>query len=233
MMPDRLAVYPATGTKLGLPSWLGELAAGAAVRCLPIMAYPDNATRGDGHSVLLIPGFSSGDWAVLGLKRYLKRQGYRPFTAGLWFNPGPVPYLMRQLENKLLALSAGTRISLIGVSLGGDLARDLARRYPDRVRTVVTLCSPIRFPVVTPLAPFAWLFSPLFSPEWVARRHLIAEPLSIPVTAIHAERDGVVLREQCWLEPSPGARNVIVKARHMTVECAPQTLAAVAEALAV
>jgi len=123
-------------------------------------------------------------------------------------------------------------VTIIGVSLGGALARDLARRYPDRVRDVVTLCSPVRFPVTTPLAPFAWALAPLHARDWVARRHDNEKPLPMPVTAVHAVRDGIVLRAQCWLEPSPGARNVIVEARHMTVEAAPQALAAVAAALA-
>jgi pimeloyl-ACP methyl ester carboxylesterase len=182
--------------------------------------------------VLLIPGFSSGDWSLVRLKAFLERSGYRPATAGIWFNPGPTHQLMRRLENRLAALADGSKVTLIGVSLGGTLARDLARRHPDLVRAVITLCSPVRFPVTTPLAPFAWALSPFHAPEWVARRREIEQPLPVPVTALHAMKDGVVLREQCWLAEPSGGRNVVVGARHMTVASHPQALEAIAAALA-
>jgi pimeloyl-ACP methyl ester carboxylesterase len=188
--------------------------------------------RGDGRRVLLIPGFSSGDLALVRLKAFLDRCGYRPATAGIWFNPGPTRRLMRRLDDRLAALSADGKVTLIGVSLGGTLARDLARRHPDRVRAVITLCSPVRFPVTTPLAPFAWALAPFHAPEWVARRHDVEKPLPVPVTALHAAEDGVVLRDECWLDEACGGRNVIVGARHMTVVSHPQALEAIAAVLA-
>jgi pimeloyl-ACP methyl ester carboxylesterase len=139
---------------------------------------------------------------------------------------------MHRLENRLAALSGEGKVTLIGVSLGGTLARDLARRHPDQVRAVITLCSPVRFPVTTPLAPFASILSPFHVAEWVARRHDIEKPLPVPVTALHAMKDGVVLREQCWLAELSGGRNVVVGARHMTAASHPQALEAIAEALA-
>ena len=180
----------------------------------------------------MIPGFSSGDWAVTHLKHFLQRQGYRVYTAGIWYNPGPTPRLTRRLHAAFMRLSDNTKVMLIGISLGGMLARDLALRHPGRVRCVVTVCSPVRVPVITPLAPFAAVLAPFYAADWVARRHRIANPLPVPVTALHAVHDGVVLRDQCWLDDTGNARNVVVAGRHMTLECTPPGLAAVAEALA-
>jgi pimeloyl-ACP methyl ester carboxylesterase len=167
---------------------------------------------------------------LIRLAAFLSALDYRPETARIWFNPGPTHRLMARLEARLL--SARGKVSLIGVSLGGVLARDLARRHPEAVRNVITLCSPVRFPVATPLEPFARLLSPLLAPEWIARRHDIARPLPIPVTAIHATSDGVVHRDQCWLDASPGANNIVVRGRHMTIASNPDALAVVANALA-
>lgn len=193
---------------------------------------PNDLPRGDGRPVLIIPGFIAGDWALIRLVAFLDDLGYRPQTARILFNPGPTPALTLRLEAALLRTAALGKVSLIGVSLGGVLARDLARRHHKVVHSVITLCSPVRFPVTTPLEPFARVLSYFHDPEWIARRHDIALPLEVPVTAIHATQDGIVQRNQCWLENSDGARNVVVNGRHMTIASNPETLAAVAHALA-
>lgn len=230
-MPERLALFPPAGSALGVKSWLREVAAATVVTLNP-QPFPELGLRGGGRPVLVLPGFGSGDWSNVRLTAFLTAQGYRVANAGIWFNPGPVAALMRRVEKKLEALSDYGRVSLVGVSLGGVLCRDLARRHPEKVCAVVTLCSPVRFPVTTPLAPLARLLSPFHAASWLAHRHAIADPLPVPVTAIHVTNDGVVERAQCWLEPSPNARNVVVTGRHMMVQSNPEALRAVAEALA-
>jgi pimeloyl-ACP methyl ester carboxylesterase len=232
-MPERVAVFPPAGSPLGLRSWAREFAAAVAVTIHPASRPQGELPRGDGRAVLLIPGFASGDWTLVRLRTFLSELGYGPETAHVWFNAGPTPALMLRLENALLCLSTQGQVSLIGVSLGGVLARDLARRFPHAVRCVITLCSPVRFPVTTPLEPLARLLSPLYAPEWLSRRHDIALPLEVPVTAIHATSDGIVPRDQCWIADSPGCRNVVVNGRHMTIASNPESLAVIARALAI
>lgn len=231
-MPDRVAVFPPAGSALGFRSWAREFAAAIAVTLHPQPPPQGPLPRGDGSTVFVLPGFASSDWTVNRLTAFLSRMGYSPRTAGMWFNAGPTPALMQRLEERLLELSEHGKVSLIGVSLGGVLARDLARRYPQMVRGVITLCSPVRFPVTTPLEPLARLLSPFYAAEWVERRHAVARPLEVPVTAVHASCDGIVLRDQCWIEDSPSAQNVLVKGRHMTIASNPQALRVIAEALA-
>lgn len=230
-MPEGVAVFPPAGSPLGFRSWAREFAAAVCVTLCPAPRPAGEQPRGDGRTILVIPGFASSDWTVVRLTRFLSDLGYHPQTGRIWFNAGPTPALMARLERKLLHLSAQGKISLIGISLGGVLARDLARRFPDAVRSVITLCTPVRFPVETPLEPLARLLSPLHAPEWVSRRHDVALPLEVPVTAIHATSDGIVPRHQCWLADSPGACNVIVQGRHMTIASNPESLAAIARVL--
>src|SRR6059058_4143208 len=77
------------------------------------------APRGDGHSVLTLPGFLASDLSMAPMRRYLKELGY---DAHAW--------------------NMGRKVSIIGWSLGGVYARDLALQAPDMVRTIITLGSP-------------------------------------------------------------------------------------------
>jgi hypothetical protein len=231
-MTEKAAVFPSAKSGLGFCSWAREFAAAAFVTAFPQPLPQEDVPHGDGSPVLLIPGFLSGDWSTVRARVFLAAIGYRPETARLWFNPGPTQAMMAQLEETFLRLAGKQRVSLVGVSLGGVLARDLARRHASAVRCLVTLCSPVRFPVTTPLAPFARMLSPLHDPAWLARSRCIAAPLAIPVTAIHSKEDGVVDWRQCLLEESPWTRNVAVKGRHMTIASNPEALTAIAWALA-
>ncbi len=230
-MTEPVAVYPPRGSTLGFRSWLRELT-WAAVDTIHPQPFPAAAPRGDGRPVLILPGFGSGDWANLRLRSFLRGLGYRAELAGILFNPGPAWFVVKRLNEKLQALSTQGPVSLVGVSLGGVLARDLAQRYPEKIRSVVTLCSPVRFPVTTPLQPLAQVLSPLHLRQWLERRHDIEGPLNMPVTAIHVSDDGLVERAQCWLSPSSGAHNVVVEGRHICVASNPLALQVIAESLA-
>lgn len=192
------------------------------------MALP----RGDGSPVLLIPGFLSGDWSMLGLRAFLRDLGYRAETANILFNPGATAAIISQLDAAFAKLSRRSGVALVGVSLGGTLARDMARRHPDKVRCLVTLCSPVRFPVTTPLEPFTRLVEPFQDAAWLARRHEVALPLDMPVTAIYTEEDGIVDWRQCLVDEAPGTRCVAVHGPHIAIASDPEARAAVAFALA-
>ena len=96
----------------------------------------------------------------------------------------------------------------------------------------MTLCSPIRFPVTTPLQPFAQALAPFHEESWVARRDEIAQPLSVPVTAIYTEEDGIVDWRQCLQDETDMAKNVRVSGAHTTVGSNPEAQTAIAFALA-
>lgn len=231
-MDERVAVFPPKGSSLGLHSWALEMAALARVNLHP----PDNPKellpRGDGRTVLLIPGFLSGDWSMTRLRDFLAGLGYRVETAHVFFNPGPTASMIAQLDATLLRLAADAKIDIVGISLGGVLARSLALHHPQSVRRIVTLCSPIRFPVTTPLEPFAQILGRFHDSKWVARRHDIAKPLAVPVTAIYSVDDGIVDWRQCLQDEAPGCANIAIRGAHTTMGSNPQAQKIIAFALA-
>ena len=102
--------------------------------------------RGDGHPVLVLPGLLADDVSTRTLRAVLRRLGYDVHGWGLGRNIGPTAACVTGMRDLLdhLADKHGKPVTLIGWSLGGIFARDLARRTPDSVRQVVTLGSPFR-----------------------------------------------------------------------------------------
>jgi hypothetical protein len=232
MIRSQSAVLPGRESPLGFRSWARELASLVSVTITPPPTASQNLPRGDGHAVLLVPGFLAGDWTMSRLRAFLVGLGYRVERAGIAFNPGPTAAMIARLEAALLRISAETGpVDLVGQSLGGVFARALARRHSAHVRSVVTLCTPIHFPVTTPLAPFALALSPFHDAEWLAHSSELALPLPVPVTAIYSREDGILDWRQCLQDESPGSRNVRVSGAHSTVGSNPEAQIAVANAL--
>ncbi|MBU2410210.1 MAG: alpha/beta hydrolase, partial [Gammaproteobacteria bacterium] len=117
------------------------LEAGAAITLWPLLQM---APRGDGHSVLVLPGLVASDVSTKLLRRYLESRGYEAHGWGLGRNFGPRKGIEAGMLRKLDALHAesGRKVSLIGWSLGGVYARLLAWSRPEIVRSVITLGSP-------------------------------------------------------------------------------------------
>ena len=103
--------------------------------------------RGDGHSVLVIPGYSAGDLQSTPIRSWLKRIGYRSVKSGLDFNSGWSDEIVEALAQRAEAefRGSGRRVTLIGHSLGGLQARSVARRIPHAVRRLITLGAPLAF----------------------------------------------------------------------------------------
>jgi len=106
--------------------------------------------------VLVVPAFLTGDRRMLDLRQFLDRCGFRTFGWELGVNWGPTPRLLDGLARRFDRLQREEGpLALIGVSLGGLLARNLAYERPDCVRHVVTIVSPFRLPTATTLGPLA------------------------------------------------------------------------------
>ncbi|HUJ03278.1 MAG TPA: hypothetical protein VLW75_06550 [Rhizomicrobium sp.] len=227
------AIAPPRDSPLGFRSFAREMARTALWSVKPPPFPAEALPRGHGRTVLLIPGFLTGDWAMSRLRGFLRSLDYRAEMSGTALNLGPTRGLAERLDAKLATLSARDgAISLIGQSLGGVMARALAHGRPGCVSSVITLCTPVRFPVATPLEPFVRLFAPLHDPAWIARRHSIAEPLPVPLTAIYSETDGIVDWRQCLVEETGDQRNLRVDGVHSVMGSNPEAQRAIAHALA-
>src|SRR6202789_4165244 len=102
------------------------------------------APRGDGHPVLTLPGFLASDLSMAPMRRYLKELGYDAYAWQMGRNTGGVTPMRPAVGEGLAEIhsATGRKVSLVGWSLGGVYARDLALQSPDMVRCVVTLGSP-------------------------------------------------------------------------------------------
>jgi len=198
------------------------------------------AARGDGRPIMLLPGLANSDRSNFVLKRYLRSLGYGAEGWGLGRNFG-VRTVGADVEKLLdrvrtFADSSGSPVSLIGVSLGGMLARLAAHRVSDHVREVITIASPY---AGDPRATNVWRIYELLSGERVsdaeARNRLaeIAAPLPVPATAIWSPNDGLVNGFACHAPLEPGLRTIEIPGSHMGVQIRPRVMRAVADALAV
>jgi pimeloyl-ACP methyl ester carboxylesterase len=194
----------------------------------------ENVPAGDGHAVLVFPGFLTGDWATKELIAWLRRIGYDTHGWGPGSNWGPSASALKRCETLLdeAAERTGRKVTLIGRSLGGLYARELAKDAPDKVVRVITLGTPLRFPISTPLSPFADALSGNFDRHFVARAGDLLRNPPVPVTAIYSRKDGIVPWQACLLQESPTAENIEVDSPHTIMGSNPQAMRVVAERLA-
>lgn len=99
---------------------------------------------GDGRPVLLIPGFLSGDWSMRPMDNWLSRAGYRSYVSGILFNVHHSERMLAGLRRKVAEIQKETRarVSLVGHSRGGLLAKVFAQRRPESVEQVIGLGAP-------------------------------------------------------------------------------------------
>jgi len=185
---------------------------------------------GRGHVVLIIPAFMTNDQVTWELRKFLDQCGYRTFGWGLGLNWGPTPRLVRDVRRRFAELRdmADDRISVIGLSLGGVLARDLAYDFPDDVRQVITIASPFNLPTASVVEPMIRLTAMFYRPAIDIIR--LATPLPVPSAAIFSRDDGVVAWESCR-GCDPTCINVEVQSPHMSICRNPEVLRLVAARL--
>jgi hypothetical protein len=108
----------------------------------------------------------------------------------------------------------------------------LAHRHSEKIAHVVTLASPIRFPVATPLETIVKLLAPLHGPDVVALRDEIERAPPVPVTALYSQDDGIIDWRCCLQDESDVCANIEVSGAHSAMGFNPQAQAAIARALA-
>jgi pimeloyl-ACP methyl ester carboxylesterase len=184
--------------------------------------------KGDGHAVLVLPGFLSPDQPTWPLRWYLTQVGYVVHPWGLGYNMGfstsyhyDIEALVEHRLKEVFLESGDRKISLIGWSLGGLYAKTLARRYPSLIRDVITLGSPISGDTskVSVTRIYEWVSRMQFAnPEFERKLRELSRPLEgVPITAFYCKKDGVVPWRNAREKPGPLVQNIEVAAAHIAM----------------
>src|ERR1700682_3179517 len=206
---------------------------GAFLGALPLLSL---APRGDGHPVLVLPGLVASDTSTRPLRSFLKNHGYAVSGWRQGRNLGPrhgvqhgVGGLVHELND-----THGRKVSLVGWSLGGLYARQLAKMMPDRVRSVITLGSPF---ASSPKATNAWRVYEMASgrrAEAVDDRFggSLSETPPVPTTAVYSRTDGICAWQGCMEKTSATSESIEVESSHCGMGHHPAVVYAVANRLA-
>ncbi|MDO7843308.1 esterase/lipase family protein [Sphingomonas immobilis] len=193
------------------------------------------APRGDGRPVMILPGLMTTDRSNTFLRQYLTRLGYRVEGWGLGRNigarvvGGDAERLMARIRE--VHERTGEPVTLIGVSLGGIMARIAAHRLPGVVREVITVSAPY---AGSPRATNVWRSFEFFTGEKIddakvqGQAALAAMPLPVPETAIWSRSDGLVNGTICR---ASGARAIEVRSSHVGVQWRRDVMLAIAGVL--
>jgi triacylglycerol lipase len=197
-----------------------------------------DAPHGDGRPVMVLPGLFNSDLSNAAMRRYLRSLGYRAHGWKLGRNLGARTIGSEgwRLFDRIEALAAedGQPVTLIGVSLGGMMARLAAHRMPHAVREIITVASPY---AGSPRATNVWRAFELITGERIdsvsvaSRSAEIARPLPVPATAIWSASDGLVSGLICHAPDEPNCRAIRIDGSHMGVQFRPRVLRAIADVL--
>ena len=194
------------------------------------------APLGDGHPVLVLPGLLADDASTHALRGFLNSHGYQ---AHGW-NQGRNFGLRANLERDMLARIdelferyGRRRISLVGWSLGGLYARQLAKIVPDKVRCLISLGSPF---AGSPKSTNAWRAYEMASGSKVEEHDPFGGTLAgappVPTTSIFSRSDGICAWQACLNEDGPESENIEVYGSHCGLGHHPAAVYAIADRLA-
>lgn len=196
----------------------------------------NKAPSSDGHPVLVIPGFTASDASTIPLRQFLQRKNLSVHPWRLGRNFGHIDEILPQIHDRMedLAEEYGEKVSLVGWSLGGILAREVARKYPDLTRQVITLGSPFGGSAFGCNVIHVY---DAISGEKIRMRgdeffSMIKEPPPVPSTAIYTKTDGIAHWRTCIEMESDWTDNIEVLGSHCGLGFNPVVYYAIADRLA-
>ena len=217
-----------------LGEWVAQPVGNRILSCAP---------KGAGQPVLTLPGFLGTDRSTNSIRRYLRKKNYDPYPWLLGRNEGPDSsgengsLLDARISN--IYQETGQPVALVGWSLGGVMARNAAKRIPDKISQVITLGSP--FDATQNISSIAKLFELVSgkNPNDDQFQHILdynrpPPPASVPTTAIFTKTDGIVHWSTCVERPAPNTDNIeVALASHTGLGFNAAVLFLIAERLAV
>jgi len=206
------------------------------------MSYPllQTAPKGDGHPVMVMPGFLASDFSTKLLRTFLKSRGYKAYGWKLGRNMGKQSHPETGCGEDIVARlkeihdKSGQKVSLIGWSLGGVYARELAKLHPELVRQVITLGSPfsrsLKANHATKLFEKTSGYGLHQMDETLRQNMPIAPP--VPTTSIYSKSDGITAWECCLEIPDKTTQNIEVSSSHCGLGHHPFVMWVIADRLA-
>lgn len=201
---------------------------------LAAMPWLRRLPKGDGHPILVFPGLGAADVTTWPLRLFLQRLGYVTYPWRQGLNFGPRDGVLEACREQALDIHRrhGEPLSLVGWSLGGIYAREVAKELPKQTRCVITLGTPF---TGNPRATNAWRFY-----EWVSGHSVddprvieqVRRPPPVPTTSIYSRTDGIVAWRCSVNEVGPRSENIGVHASHVGMGMNPVVLYAIADRLA-
>lgn len=191
--------------------------------------------RGEGRRVLVFPGYGAGDASTAPLRAFLSALGYRASGWGFGRNDGDVYRLLDAGRQRVLDefQASGEPVRLVGWSLGGYLAREVARDLGHVVHRVVTLGSPVvGGPKYTALASYFDGGGLTLDEIEDSIDQRYARPLRVPVTAIYSKLDRVVAWQACIDQRSRQVEHIEVRTTHVGLGLSPDVYQVIGERLA-
>jgi hypothetical protein len=193
--------------------------------------------QGDGHPVLVLPGLGASDVSTALLRKFLDDLGYVTYAWDMGRNRGFQDETHAALQGRLNIIhhKHQQKVSVIGQSLGGVYARELAKSAPAQVRQVITLGSPFSgHPLAsTGIRFYEWLSGDNIEDLDFDRHHAIRATPPVPTTSVYSKLDGIVAWK-CSIESGTGqTENVHLRgATHCGMACSPAALYLIADRLA-
>ncbi len=176
--------------------------------------------------VLLIPGFLAGDASLYPLGARLRSLGHRVFYAGIWMNADCPAKTLERLRKRIheISLQTGRKVAVIGHSLGGVYARELARMEPELIERVFLLGSPVKHalgntsPYLRPLVAAMRFMHGQCMEDMAAECKSCGFDLpqtapDVPETCIYTRSDGIVEWHSC-IDEGPQVECVEVDSSH-------------------
>lgn len=195
--------------------------------------------RGDRHAVVVFPGLATNATVTRPLQSFCERLGYRCFDWGQGFNTGPkgeIEAWLDTLAQDVQARTAGhaAPISLVGWSLGGIYAREVAKRLRSRVRQVITIGTPFAGAAEhTNVGLVYRLVNGSMPPDDPALLEKLRKAPLVPTTSIYSRSDGVVAWQACrGMKRGGRAESIEIEGSHCGMPWNPAVLRVVADRLA-
>lgn len=192
--------------------------------------------RGDGHSVLVLPGFMATNTSTAPMRRLLGGLGYDAHGWESGRNLKVNEAMLRSLDAQLTRLYEQTerKVSIIGWSLGGVLAREIAKLHPEKVRLVVSLGSPLSNDRSYSSASHLFELLNGREPDLIqpGKFDALHEAPPVPTTSILTKTDGIVhWHASVQEEGEHPSENIVVYASHCGLGVNPSVMIALADRL--